>query len=370
MDSGCYTEISLEGVRLSFYSRARGEEYEISASEIRGIGILDCMQALKKFSPDQPGDQFGIVHLVVTVDDERFPWERGASWVFFDLHVDGSFSGEFSFNVAMGTHEDELINIIGPLLMSTCYELKGICHGDDMPAFREDGWHSFTVILACFSEDETFADFLGIRKALGQGAFLPRELIATPFLALRAVQLGQLSTLIGQRESEWLEVKSSPYDYKSDKGHAWKLELAKDVAQFANSSTGGLLIIGLHTKRADGFDIIDKVTSFPYSGTRIQSYRDIIRDRVHPVISGLELDAVRDGSLCIVYIFIPPQVEESKPYLVVGALVDDVYEAQGITIVRRHGDASIPVTAKEIHATIVAGRALLRGDLKGSGKYP
>jgi hypothetical protein len=44
-----------------------------------------------------------------------------------------------------------------------------------------------------------------------------------------------------------------------------------------------------------------------------------------------------------------------------GSVIKGRYIRSGVTIVRRQGDASIPITAEEIHSTLVAGRAFLRG---------
>jgi hypothetical protein len=117
----------------------------------------------------------------------------------------------------------------------------------------------------------------------------------------------------------------------------------------------------MRTHRLNGIDTIDKITAFPINDSRVQSYRDIIKQRIHPPITGLELDAVEERNLHIIYAYVPAQRDENKPYLVTGALIDGTYESQGITIVRRQGDASIPVSALEIHSALVAGRALLRG---------
>ena len=64
---------------------------------------------------------------------------------------------------------------------------------------------------------------------------------------------------------------------------------------------------------------------------------------------------------------VPPQPEELKPFLVHGAIVDGRVEGTFISIVRRRGEASIPMTAPMIHAQIAAGRALLRGDTRPGG---
>jgi hypothetical protein len=50
-----------------------------------------------------------------------------------------------------------------------------------------------------------------------------------------------------------------------------------------------------------------------------------------------------------------------QPYLVHGAVVGDKNEGTFFSIVRRRGEASIPTSAAQIHAYIVAGKAFLQG---------
>ena len=50
---------------------------------------------------------------------------------------------------------------------------------------------------------------------------------------------GRIDALVGQKESSWIDFKRDGYPSKTDEG---KLELAKDVASFANTS-GGLIIM-------------------------------------------------------------------------------------------------------------------------------
>ncbi|MBF6336831.1 hypothetical protein IU450_13140 [Nocardia abscessus] len=57
---------------------------------------------------------------------------------------------------------------------------------------------------------------------------------------------------------------------------------------------------------------------------------------------------------------IEPQDEELKPFLVHGAIVGGRVEGAYISIVRRSGEDSIPISAQQIHSTLAAGRALLR----------
>jgi hypothetical protein len=364
VDSDSYAEITIDG-RLHVFSTSKsGVEFETADFSIRNAKIMSCMVALRDASRPLRAEDSGTAYLTVRLEEEKLPWEKILLGAYFDSEASNVCNVEFILNTAIGSQEETLSGIISSLLLNSDYSLRAIHHSDDIIMFEEDGWHSWSVQLSCLSDRATFGDFFKLRRLLSQSVFLPSELITTPYLALRVVQLGQASTLVGHEESEWLEAKSTPYEYKAGQDSAWKLELAKDVAQFANSGGGGLLVIGLHTKRVNGADTIDRVTQFPYNDSRVQSYRDVLRYRIHPPLTGIQLDAVKDENLCVLYIFVPPQPEENKPYLVIGSLIDGVYEKLGITIVRRNGDASIPVTAYELHSMIVAGRAFLRGQAK------
>jgi hypothetical protein len=80
----------------------------------------------------------------------------------------------------------------------------------------------------------------------------------------------------------------------------------------------------------------------------------------------LTIELVVHGDGMLVVVSLPPQPEELKPFLVHGAIVDGAVEGAFISIVRRRGEASIPITAQSIHATLAAGRALLRrGEVRG-----
>ena len=167
-------------------------------------------------------------------------------------------------------------------------------------------------------------------------------------------------------ESEFLEVKSSAYDLKNVDEARWKLELAQDVAQFANAPCGGLLLIGYRTKNVDGIDIIQSITAVQHKATRLQVYGDVLKSRIHPPIAGLEIGYIPVDKTEIIYFYVPIQPEENKPYIISGAIIEDCYCSTGISIMRRQGDKSIPITAQEIHAALVIGRALIQG--RGGGK--
>ena len=51
--------------------------------------------------------------------------------------------------------------------------------------------------------------------------------------------------LVGQREGNWLDVKSEPYGLPDESA---RYELSKDVASFANAN-GGLILVGARRRR-------------------------------------------------------------------------------------------------------------------------
>lgn len=177
---------------------------------------------------------------------------------------------------------------------------------------------------------------------------------------------GKVELLVGHRESDWLEAKSLGYDLDGDAG---QIELAQDIARFANGSTSGLLVIGLVTKKSKGIETITSVlpsgTAFPES-----RYLGAIDRKLFPPIAGIKVQNVqiitKDGRAGhILAILIPAQPEEYKPLLVHGAIVGAKVEGAFISIIQRRGEESIPTRPEAIHATIAAGRALLR-----HGKIP
>jgi hypothetical protein len=225
-----------------------------------------------------------------------------------------------------------------------------------------DGWRSWTCTVTDLPGSARFEDLFSLRSRISQASFSMQDVISTPYLALNMIELGQPQALIGLQEAEWLEVKSWPYELKDIQEDLWKHELAQDVAQFANAEAGGLLLIGFRTKRKSGIDTLDRITPAPVSETRVQIYGDVLRRRVHPPMNGLKVAATPWGNGEIISLYVPPQRYEQQPYLVSGTVISGRYMRSGVTIVRRQGDASIPITAQEIHSTLVAGRAFLRGN--------
>ena len=166
---------------------------------------------------------------------------------------------------------------------------------------------------------------------------------------------GHAELLLGHREGAWLDCKEQPY--RADEASLY--ELAKDVSAFANTQNGGLIVIGLGTRKVSGGDTIARIRPVPLDEKRVERYRRALQYRVHPRVSGLLIDEVHQGRGRIVLISVPPQPKALQPFLVRGAVRDGKVLGSSIALYIRENDGAITAGVEEVHALIVAGRAAL-----------
>ena len=119
-------------------------------------------------------------------------------------------------------------------------------------------------------------------------------------------------------------------------------------------------MIGMAAKKRPDGEEIRNVCPVPSDPKARRRYESSLEAHLFPPPEGLRIDIVNVEGGDVVLIDVPPQPEELKPFLVHGAVVDGKLEGAFISIVRRRGDSSIPITAAAIHTTLTAGRALLR----------
>jgi len=171
---------------------------------------------------------------------------------------------------------------------------------------------------------------------------------------------GHSEALIGQVESQWLEAKSTEYPLDTFAG---QIAFAEVVAGMANGGTESLIVIGIRTRATpNGGEIIRGVTPLPLDAKSVRRHRTAIRNHVYPSPAGLTVSEVLVGTGRLLVVRIPAQAEELKPFLVHGAIVDGRSHGAFFGISARSGDEHVPQTAQMIHATLAAGRALLRPD--------
>ena len=179
-------------------------------------------------------------------------------------------------------------------------------------------------------------------------------------VVITLLQAGFAESLTGQPEGQWLDVKAQPYA-DTEAGY---ISLAEDAAAFANSPGGGVLVLGIATKKTTGGEeVLSKIHPLSVDPKRLRKYRAAIDRRVFPPIRNLTVCAVGHDGGELVWIHIPDQADEIRPFLVKGAVQGASVRGAAITVPRRRSDMSMPVTVEEIHTYLVVGRALLKGTI-------
>jgi len=179
---------------------------------------------------------------------------------------------------------------------------------------------------------------------------------------LNLLRGSHFGALIGATESEYLEVKTSmhPIWKGGPAGTRAKVELAQDVARFANGDVDAILVIGYRETSGESSQI-GSLTPVGDHFLKIAQINEALDARIVPPIDGLTIEkfvASPNGSVLAIYI--PKQPAEMQPYLVQGAIIEDKLEGAFFSIVRRRGEGSITTSAQQIHAYIVAGKRHLR----------
>jgi hypothetical protein len=182
----------------------------------------------------------------------------------------------------------------------------------------------------------------------------------TPALVLDLLRAGRRDFLLGQPESDWLEAKGEPYDRRQILS---KYEMAKDVAAFANSPEGGIVVIGMFTRKRRNGDVIHRYKEFDLDRAGRSAYRSIVADRVYPRVSGFEVERIegtrKDWGLAV--LVIPPQPEASGPFLVQGTLLDGKVQGNYVLLpVRREADTA-SMDAATLHARLRLGEQVIAG---------
>lgn len=249
--------------------------------------------------------------------------------------------------------EADVERIVSPLLKRRGCRLREVdCEGAEPNVYWWVRFAPPTRGRTLADVYEQGRDVLALLEAV-EGAGLSPSTVAD------LIRGGKADVLVGSPESSWLEAKSQGYELRSERA---KIELGKDVARFANAEFGGLLVIGLRASKRPQGELIRAVTPVRMESLNVRQYRANIDRRVYPPVQGLEVESVEtDPGKGLLFVHVPPQPEELKPFLVHGAIVAGRAEESFISIVRRRGEDSIPATPAAIHSMLAAGRALLRG---------
>lgn len=299
--------------------------------------------------------------VLVDVAPEDQYWGKGAvvEPIAFALLGDGMLA----VRCDLISHEyfdedDEVFDLIerltGPLLQRTQFRLVSVVDEGGRPSAPYFYSAVFSVVTRGKSLEDLYRVGQGIRALFDAAATgeLTRETVVD------LIAGGRADLLVGLPEGPWLDVKAQHYDLTTDRG---KISLAEAVGRFANAEEGGVVVVGMATKRVPGGETIKSLRPVAINGGMSRRYRQAIENRLFPFPMGLHIIPVETSQhQGLILVSIPPQDEELKPFLVHGAIVNGRIEGAYISIVRRSGEDSIPITAQQIHSTLAAGRALLR----------
>jgi hypothetical protein len=323
--------------------------------DVRGASATGMQKALRHAAADGWGEEeiLAVSDVEYSLfDDEYSPATRiGFSATASGLHIDIGFWLD-DFNDDTATVAD-IRRTVAPLLGR---------HGWNFLAAEMDPnyvaspwlWH---LRVEPKTRGRTIGELYAVAEELlalveaTTGAELRRETV------LELLRAGRADILVGQPEGDWLDVKSQDYDLSTHRG---KISLAQDVARFANAEYGGIVVVGLRARKFGDAEIIKEVRPVPPDARGVRRHRQAIDNRLFPPPDGLTVEEVTVGRGRLILLHVPPQPEELKPFLVHGAIVNGHVEGTFISIVRRRGEASIPIRPEAIHSSLAAGRALLR----------
>ena len=203
-----------------------------------------------------------------------------------------------------------------------------------------------------------------ISDALDIGADVDRLLDAAfatgplrPATAGELLRSGHHLVLVGQPETDWLDVKDRPY-HLDEQG---SFMLARDIVAFANAD-GGLIAIGLRTSKVRGEDIISKTRPVRLDDLNIAKHHAVVRNWIYPRPAGVRFDIApteHDPDHGIVIIEIPQQPEALKPFFVRRGQVAGRIRTEHLALPVRLGADTSHWDLAELHSLIIAGRAAL-----------
>jgi len=171
---------------------------------------------------------------------------------------------------------------------------------------------------------------------------------------------GEFNILVGLVEDEHFDAKSGKYDFTDDQG---KLEFAKDVSSFANRS-GGIIVIGAKTTEDPAFygRRVESISTFPFSLINPSDYHNIIKDWIFPRPQNIEIEWVassNESDKGLVYIFIPDQPENIRPFLIKKDIDPTTNRKRKEILfgyVERVSHTSDPVTVDHLHTMLRLGK--------------
>ncbi len=191
------------------------------------------------------------------------------------------------------------------------------------------------------------------RAAIWENSQMPADTLQ---LAREALRAGDPTALLGVREGSWIDAKGGIYDLGSAPGAE---ELAKDVAAFANTEHGGLLVIGIGTLPDAHGEVLDRLKPIAHTLVDLDRHRKVIRERITPSPRNVQVAWIDLGNeRGVLYIDIPEQPRSNRPHLVAAPAGRDGKSHQAsVAVPIREADGTYWLPRAEVHRLLAAGWA-------------
>jgi hypothetical protein len=187
-----------------------------------------------------------------------------------------------------------------------------------------------------------------------------------PFTLIELKQIinsGDFDKFVGEVEGQLFDAKGQPYRFED--GADVKREFAKDVAAFANTR-GGSILVGMHTTTGPLHigEEVDEIRPIPGTLFDPDQYRKILAEWIYPQPAGVEIMWTPfgpDATKGVGAIFIPLQEDRAKPFLIKRVIGENKKSSELlIGYVERRIDGTEVRTIAELHHALKTGFNLER----------
>ncbi|WP_053679709.1 RNA-binding domain-containing protein [Streptomyces sp. XY66] len=170
--------------------------------------------------------------------------------------------------------------------------------------------------------------------------------------ALAALEAHQPGSLLGLRETQWLDAKAAAYQLDADPRAPE--ELAKDVAAFANGG-GGVIVIGVATRVDSDEEVLDHIRGLARDAVNVDQVRKVIRARITPAPRGVRIGWSGDGEERVLFIDVPAQPSATLFVVAAPTGKPGAQRTDTVAVPVRDGDQTHWLPRAEIQALLSAG---------------
>ena len=327
------------------YTLTQGQEFELESSDVSWIAVKEVFEALQGSIDDEPTR--AEIYICLNMPEE------GVYLFAEDMDHDRRVRFEAFCEAGRISSDEEFLEMLDAAL----WRIRAKRAGRPRYYGPSYGVPANYVFYFTVPGDVPVGLIVEALESLRESVYYPPSAVSSPPSVQKLIRSGQPHAVLGLPECDWLDAKGAVYE-KSSKGH---VELARDVASFANSRAGGIILIGFSTEIVDGKETIASLAPVPPNPSLPDAYRKTVDERVYPPITGFEICYLNVTGGALAAIIVPPQPEENKPYLVQGGVIDGgKYDGNTISIVQRRGDGTLHTRPAAIHADLSAARMARR----------